>query len=731
MKVDDLLTKLEAELYITNEFGCRYQNPEARLTDELIAAAEKQFNINTNTHRMCVNCQCRQLVKYNGFKKIDPISEEVTTVNSFEVPCGFVPKTLPAELAAKYQQLLNDGRDPKIAEKVIMSAIDPVAWAELMFGFDDDTKDTDDPWFLRSYQKEQLRCNTQRLVVREGRRSGKTFIMALKLIYYVFNKITSKGRSTDGRKIEIGPEIMVITPFQSQLITIFNEMEKLLKRNPDLMRAVVKSSGTSLYTKTPNFKMQFINDAVITGYVSGVGTKADGSGGGTMRGASASVIYLDEMDLIPEETIEKVIMPILLSDLKGEVVLMATSTPIGKRSFFHSWCLEAPDWKEDHLPSTVLPQWDRIKKMILAKTTKIGLMTEYMAEFIDSQYGVFKPSHVHRCRKAYTYDDISDPRWWRNNFSVSPKSQEIIKCIGIDWNKNAGTEYVVVAYIPQTHSYVILESLNISASEMSGSKWKTTLRSLNFKWRPDYIYADEGYGHTIIEDMITHATGLMSKKNKTEFDRQTILIKDRLKSVNFSSKIELTNPVDNTIFTKPAKEFLVENAQRIVEEEGPDGAILWIPEDERVLVDQMLNYKIEKLNAKTGKPVYGPDNAQIGDHRLDAFMLAVAGIAIEAGMYGSNNIAFSGMQYSPDYQVNKNRNEKAYNPFTLIKNKLHKKNGRQDLSPGHHRHGNSPLSAWDNAPQVDKNYDPDNDYQSKNRPRRSSQGKAGKYRRSF
>ena len=60
----------------------------------------------------------------------------------------------------------------------ILSTIDPVAWAELMFGFDDSDKD----WKIRSYQKEQLRCTASRTVIR-GRRSGKTFAMGPKDSY--------------------------------------------------------------------------------------------------------------------------------------------------------------------------------------------------------------------------------------------------------------------------------------------------------------------------------------------------------------------------------------------------------------------------------------------------------------------------------------------------------------------------------------------------------------------
>lgn len=859
------LEKLRSKLYTKNEYGVVYQDPLARLTDDEVTKVAAETGIKTDVHRMCVNCQLRQLLKYKGMKIKDDETGEMTEVKNFTIPCKFVPKNMPPELVVKYQELLESGRDPEIAQKILMAAIDPVAWAELAFGFNDEEEE----WHLRSYQKEQLRCTSNRIVVREGRRclrkgtpillkdgnwrriedlrpgdevvthrngkpasskvsylfnngikdlyritfdsgiqlditsnhplytlyagkrkfldlenglavgqlvgtirstkyndigwsqivdikhigrdrsydieilgdhsfvangivtanSGKTFIMALKILWYAFNKKISKGRNTDGELIEVGPEIMIVTPFQTQLTVIFNEMEKLLKRNGDLVNEVVKSSGASLYTKTPNFKMTFRNGTVISGFVSGVGTKSDGSGGGTMRGSTAQVIYLDEMDLITDETIEKVIKPILLSDLKGEVVLIATSTPIGKRSFFYRWCLKSPDWKEDHLPSTVLPQWHRVKKLLLADTTREGIMTELMAEFIDSEYGVFKPTHIHRARRAYRYEDVSDPIWWRDNFQIKPDSQNIIKCMGIDWNKNAGTEYVIVGYLPHLHIYAVLDAINIPASEYSGMKWKETVISLNIKWQPDYIYADEGFGMTLIEDLLVFANGLKMKPKKTNFDLETIKLTDRLKAFNFSSKVELRNPVDNSTFDKPAKEFLVENSQRLFEDSGSKGAgVIWIPEDEDVLIKQLMNYVILKTHASTGKPIYGPENSAIGDHRLDALMLALGGISIETGLYGISNLAFSGLKVDPNYDFNKERtksSDEGLSPMKMIQERLKARRGSSETSrSSFNKHGRNP---WDNLPQNNSNYDPDREPIGTKRRTPSS----NKYRRSF
>lgn len=621
---------LREKLFVKNEYDIEYQNPSAVLNAEDIAFAKKEWNINTDLHRTCINCQIRHMMKYENH--VDKNGEPVRT---FTVPCKGIPKGLPPGSAQTLHKMVHEeGVAEERAKLLLQSTIDPVAWAELMFGF----RDENPVWHLRPYQKEQLRCSSQRIVIREGRRSGKSFVVAVKLIYYAFNK-SRPVYDDQGNLDHVGPTIMIITPYQAQLINLFDEMEKLLKRNKDLSGDIANASGDSLYVKTPYFHMNFKNGAVIKGFVSGVGTKVDGSGGGTLRGQGANVIYLDEMDMIPEETLEKVIIPILMSDIEGQVYLIATSTPIGKRAAFWKWCTQDSTFKEDYLPSSVLPQWSKVKAMILSDTSPDAFQSEYMAAFIDSGYGVFKPSYVYRSRKDYTYEDTMQFSWWKKLFGVTDSSQTI-RCIGIDWNQNAGTEFVVVTYLPHMHRYIVTESVNIPAGEFSGQRWREELIRLNYKWKPDYIYADEGYGHTIIEDVKITAMNMAGKAKKTLQDIETAKLTERLKAFNFSSKVELRNPFDGTPITKASKEFLVENAQRVFEDEGPTGGgIVWMPEGEKQLQNELLHYTILKRSPTTNKAVYGTESDKIGDHRLDALMLALAGIQIEAGVYSAANTA--------------------------------------------------------------------------------------------
>jgi hypothetical protein len=213
--------------------------------------------------------------------------------------------------------------------------------------------------------------------------------------------------------------------------------------------------------------------------------------------------------------------------------------------------------------------------------------------------------------------------WW-NGFARVKSRSDLIKCIGIDWNKNAGSEFVVVCYNPSSHNWWVAESVNVPTSQYNSIRFKEEVIRLNYKWRPDWIYADEGYGHHIIDDLLWEASRLQEMGGKDRVDQQTALLVDRLKKFNFSSKVELVDPVKNTIFTRTGKEFLVENSIRVFEE----GRISF-PASDNTLRQQMQNYIILRRHASNGRPVYGMRSEKVGDHRLDAMMLALGGLFLE------------------------------------------------------------------------------------------------------
>jgi len=629
---------LEEKLYTTNEYGYVYQDLHAKLSEQEIIELKKVYNLTTEfvdpktgskmpVHNMCINCQARQFLKYRSHK-----GESGDSLKDFNVNCSFVPAGLPQGSRKLLNQLAAEKEmDMDRALLYLKSSIDPVAWLELMFGFSDGDPD----WRIREYQKEQIRCTSNRVVLRMGRRSGKSFGMACKLIYMLFNTVLQRGVNGEGKPIYVGPQILIITPFQAQIDNLFNEMEKLIKRNEYLKEQISTGTAGSLYVKSPYFRMETKAGGRISGFVSGIGSREDGSGGGVLRGQGADIIYLDEMDMIPEDIMDRVVLPIIATT--PNVILIATSTPIGKRAKFYNYCLMRPDYKEDYYPSTVLPHWDKIKGDIEAENTGEAFASEFMAHFIEGSYGVFKPSLVYEAMGAYTYadSDLSNIRWWSKNAGVKDRT-DLMTVIGIDWNKNAGSEFVVVVYDPNQHHWWVAEAVNVSAGEYSSVKFKEEVIRLNYKWKPDYIYADEGYGHHIIEDLQLEGHRLRVKENPNKIEVETAKLVDRLKAFNFSQKVTLRSPIDQVEFDKTGKEFLVENTIRVFEEKR-----IWFPEEDKVLKDQLLNYVILRRHASNNKPVYGPSSDRIGDHRLDALMLALAGLFLEKSLYSPNTGADS------------------------------------------------------------------------------------------
>ena len=623
--IPDKIKKDLEKLYITDKFGNKYLSSKEVPTEVLVDWFKEKYKIRTDVHRMCLVCQIGHLARYAQSPDV--------SVKEFEPRCEGVIPGLPVSMKKAVLDIAaQKSIDFDKATKFVLASFDPVSWAELMFGYSDQERaDGRAKKALRPYQKEILRCTSRRIVFRAGRRAGKTLSLAIKLLFMAFNHKIFKGTAINGQDIESGPRIVIITPFTSQLSNLFEEMEGLLKENPDLCEGIDVTNRNSLFTKTPHYLMSFKNGATIKGFVSGVSNKEDGSAGATIRGLSADVLYLDEMDLIPDSILDKVIRPLLMTT--PDVYLFASSTPIGKRASFYRWSEKRPDFKLFYVPSTALPHWDRLEAEIVADSTKEALETEYFARFIDSSFGVFKPSLVHAARADWSYKDVAGDDFYKN---LGIKNRALlVRCVGIDWNKNAGSEFVVSVFDPLQNKFFVLEATNIPSSEFSAEGWKEEVRRLNYKWKPDYIYADEGYGHTVIEDLRLEAHRLTAKKQINSFEQQTIHLTERLKSFNFSSSVELRDPLNGHIMKKPGKLFLVETLVRVFEAEQ-----IKFPEEDRVLINQLLNYIVLKMSDSTGKPVYGPDNTTIADHRLDALMLSIGGIYLERSVYAKGNIAF-------------------------------------------------------------------------------------------
>jgi len=182
--------------------------------------------------------------------------------------------------------------------------VDPVSWAEIEFG-----------WKARWYQKEMLRCTSQFKATRAGRRVGKTEAMAVKTLHAAW---TNKGF-----------EVLIIAPYQPQVQKVFEMIRRFLSES------VSMKSSIDIDRESPFQQITLNNGSTIRGFSSGARTGAKSD---KIRGQTADLIILDEVDYLADDDIE-VIAAILASE--PDTNIMASSTPTGIRQKLWSWCFEA------------------------------------------------------------------------------------------------------------------------------------------------------------------------------------------------------------------------------------------------------------------------------------------------------------------------------------------------------------------------------------------------------
>jgi hypothetical protein len=127
-------------------------------------------------------------------------------------------------------------------------------------------------WEARWYQEEPLResVNHNRIILRMGRRLGKTAMITVHMIWYAFTHPNAT--------------CLVATPFESQIAIIFREIRKHLEKS-EFVSSAIKSN-----TKNPEL-IQFHNGSVIAGFTAG--TKS-ANGAASIRGQKADWIYMDK-----------------------------------------------------------------------------------------------------------------------------------------------------------------------------------------------------------------------------------------------------------------------------------------------------------------------------------------------------------------------------------------------------------------------------------------------------
>lgn len=553
-------------------------------------------------HDYCKGCKESRIAKRDG-----PMSEitgaPTHLKGEFIIDCKGIPGD--GKFIPNYDRVVKNF-DSQEEIDLAQSLYDPISWAETNIG-----------WKPRKskggekYQELILRCSSKRKVLRMGRRLGKTEVMVVAILHYLFTNSPKVQRWDENAQMYVDgfSTILVLTPYLSQVKLIFNRIRELLARNPQLQNEVKRD------VSTPHHMIELYNGAKVVGFSSGA------KGAEAVRGQKADFIILDEMDYLSSEDIESVVALMMEHD---QVKILASSTPSGRREYFYSFCEERMDFKQFYYPSMVNPSWGPKMEAELRQfyKTEIGWQHEILAEFGEEAAGVFQNKYIFKAQQDYKYESVTpNPKW---TYSV-----------GIDWNDaENGTKLCVVGWDPDKSIFKVVDKQTVQKAGWTQTTAIQELIKLNRLWKPDFVYVDEGYGATQIE--VIKQFGIDALRRDDEHARTDEKLKNVV-GVNSSSKIEVYDPVTGEPIKKMMKPYMIENAVRRFEQQQ----VIFSLYDE-VLAEQLGGYIIAKVNA-SGNPVYEATN---GDHDLDAFVLALLAFQMELSEFTnrtySTDISFSG-----------------------------------------------------------------------------------------
>lgn len=495
---------------------------------------------------------------------------------TFDIDCSGI---FPAD----YKLQMQVGRPLTEGERqAALSLLDPVGWAEQVLNWSPRVSREGIP-----YQATMLRCDSKRTVSRCGRRIGKSDVMAIDMLYNATTKNDEK--------------ILVVCPQKSHAQVVYDRLMELIDKSQDLKTSLRRA------VKTPYAEIEFHNGSILKLFTSG---SKSGSEGASVRGQSATKIYLDEADYLQAGD-HNAIGAILYSS--PETTLWSSSTPTGRRERFYDQCHDSR-FREFHYPSSVLPFWnDQLEIDIrLDCGTEAGYHHEALAEFGEEVEGVYQNQYVDSSLVEYKYEDQKRMDGW-------------IYCIGVDWNDTAiGTQICVVGFDPISGKYRVVAKHVVDRVGWTQIAAIEKIREVNNYWRCAHIYCDQGFGGVQIELLQQFGERRLSEVGAEHPDSKLRFVK----GINSGGNLETRNIRTGITENKPAKPYMIENSVRYFEH-----GIIEVSKHDTELEQELLGYVVER-RTQSGAPVYAQGNKRVGDHELDALVLALLAFTMEYTEFG-------------------------------------------------------------------------------------------------
>lgn len=522
----------------------------------------KRKNYNKDINKMCGLCIEKQkaehgeiTIKCSGLKKLESMA--------------------PPDVLYAFE----DHEVQKLKELV-----DPYEWADkhLDIHQEDPTKRI---FSRRWYQEQFVSCSAKRKTIRCGRRTGKSYGLALDCTHRLVN--TSNYR------------IIVVTPFLTQAKELADNVRKMLRNLSEDVGTwdeLVDRSVTS-----PVHEIKLRNGSTFKAFTAG------GSDAGAVRGQGADLIILDEADFLSQEAFNSV--SAILADTPT-TELICTSTPYGENILYK--LSHSPEYKEFHFPTFCLPHYDDdLDNDFRSSTDVAGYVQEIMGEWGIASNAVFQGEFIEAGRQKLEVK--------ADDFIVNRK--KYILSLGCDWNGDkVGTRIVITGLNKETGEISTARMDNVVKEGWTQAAAVQKIIELNRAYDLDHMYVDEGFGESNVQQLKLHA---VNNYGKLPYDHPDLKL-DEVVAVNFASTLELRDVVTGEIRKKYYKNFMVETVNRALE----SGVLNLSGHVNKPIVEQMKNY-IVKSTTSNGRKIYEAKSSEIGDHDLDAYMLSIMALYLE------------------------------------------------------------------------------------------------------
>jgi replicative DNA helicase len=466
----------------------------------------------------------------------------------------------------------------------------------------------------------------KKVVLRLGRRLGKTDSMCVLILWHAYTQI-NKGPNNQY-------DVLIIGPYETQVDLIFDRLKQLISVSP-LLQGIV--------SRDVYHRIEFSNGSKIQGITAGA---SSGSGAANTRGLRADVIIFDECDYIGSANLTNIIN--IRNEAPERIKVIAASTPSGKHEEFFKWCTGASTrffpkqedidnfqftgylssdnakgngWIEIYAPSIVNKELLKINpdtdqtylQDIKDELSEMRYVQEVMAEFGEEELGVYQKKYIemaieegrrigHKYTTEYSREELEE-------FLSRPRTGPRI--LGVDWDKYGAATNMVCMQLDKLHRdaegrlmpmFKVLFRVEIPKSDFTYTNAVNRIIELNDEYDFDWIAVDRGYGETQVE--LLHKYGMENPESG---------LADKVVGFQFSEKIEVRDPHTFKKDKKPMKPFMVNNSVNIFEK----GKIILHPTD-KYLKEQLENYRIKSISVH-GLPTFSDEN----EHAVDAMNLAL------------------------------------------------------------------------------------------------------------